>query len=228
MQTKTKLKKIVNTIPLLGEYLRFRRTLLNKVPFSAWLKFKTGINRKIYWPVHRNSEVVGAENIYVGKNATLGIRPGCYINGNGGIIMGDFARAASNVGIISSNHDVYDHSKHIDKPIIIGNHCWIGQGVLIMAGVELGTRTIVAAGSVVTKSFPDGFCIIGGNPAKLIKTLDASRFKPMTNEEIFHGFVPKEKFDDFVKNRLSQTIKSLIISKMGGELNLIYCYGCAA
>lgn len=216
MKFRKQVKQIINQIPFLGEYLRFRRTLLNEVPFSKWLKFKLHINRKIYWPVHRNSEVVGAENIYIGRNATLGIRPGCYINGNGGIIMGDFARVASNVGIISSNHDVYNHSKHIAKPIIIGNHCWIGQGVLIMAGVELGPRTIVAGGSVVTKSFPDGFCIIGGNPAKLIKTLDSSLFEPMTCEESFHGFVSDDKFQAFVERHLSFCVKRLINSRLMG------------
>ena len=216
MSAENTVKKFANKIPLLGEYLRFRRTLLNKVPFSKWAKFKIGVNRAVYWPVHKNSEVVGAENIYVGKNATLGIRPGCYINGNGGIIMGDFARVASNCGIISSNHDVYNHSKHIDKPIFIGNHCWIGQNSLILAGVELGPRTIVAGGSVVTKSFPDGYCIIGGNPARLIKSLDPSLFEPMTCEELFHGFIPDEKFDAFIERRLSSRVKSLIDSEISG------------
>lgn len=229
MSLKSRFKPIANKIPFLGEYLRFRRTLLNSVPLKKWVKFRLGINKSVYWPVHNNSEVVGAENIYIGKNATLGIRPGCYINGNGGIIMGDFARVASNCGIISSNHDVYNHLQHIDKPIIIGDHCWVGQNSLILAGVELGPRTIVAGGSIVTKSFPDGYCIIGGNPAKLIKSLDPSLFRPMTCEEIYHGFVPESKFSRFVDEKLSNKIKTLINSRLkgGGNLKAIY-YGFAA
>ena len=42
---------------------------------------------------------------------------------------------------------------------------------VILPGVTVGTRTIVGAGSVVTKSFPEGNCVVAGNPAKKIKDL---------------------------------------------------------
>jgi acetyltransferase-like isoleucine patch superfamily enzyme len=54
--------------------------------------------------------------------------------------------------------------------IKIGNNCWIGAKSVILKDVELGDSCVVAAGAVVTKSFPAG-SIIGGVPAKLIKTL---------------------------------------------------------
>ena len=47
---------------------------------------------------------------------------------------------------------------------------------VILPGVKLGTRTIVAAGSVVTKSFPEGYCVIAGSPAKIIRYLDKEKF----------------------------------------------------
>ena len=65
---------------------------------------------------------------------------------------------------------------------------------VITAGVELGTRTIVAAGSVVTKSFPEGYCVLGGVPAKVIKKLDSEKFIPWHEEE-WYGYIPKEKFE---------------------------------
>jgi acetyltransferase-like isoleucine patch superfamily enzyme len=55
-----------------------------------------------------------------------------------------------------------------EEPIVIGNDCWIGTRVIILPGVHLGNKCIVAAGAVVTRSFPDN-CIIGGVPAKLLK-----------------------------------------------------------
>ncbi len=51
--------------------------------------------------------------------------------------------------------------------IKIRDNVYIGNNCLILAGVTIGSNTIIAAGSVVTKSVPDGK-IIGGNPAKVI------------------------------------------------------------
>lgn len=66
---------------------------------------------------------------------------------------------------------------------------------IITAGVELGPRTIVAAGAVVTKSFPDGFCVLAGVPAKKIKDLDKELFIPWKYEYEYYGFIPKEEFE---------------------------------
>ena len=61
--------------------------------------------------------------------------------------------------------------------IVIGNNSFVGARSVIMYGVELAENTIVAAGSVVTKSFNQGNIIIGGNPAKVIGTWDKLREK---------------------------------------------------
>ena len=57
--------------------------------------------------------------------------------------------------------------------ITIGDNCFIGQRSIIMYGVTLADNVIVAAGSVVTKSFNEERIIIGGNPARKIGTWDA-------------------------------------------------------
>ncbi|MBO8759626.1 type 8 capsular polysaccharide synthesis protein Cap8J, partial [Staphylococcus aureus] len=57
------------------------------------------------------------------------------------------------------------------EDVKIGNYSWIGMNSVILPGVELGEHTIVGAGSVVTKSFPEGNVVIGGNPAKIIKKI---------------------------------------------------------
>lgn len=55
-------------------------------------------------------------------------------------------------------------------PVIIEKNVWIGEGVAILPGVTIGANSIVGANAVVTKSFPPN-SIIGGNPAKLLKTI---------------------------------------------------------
>jgi acetyltransferase-like isoleucine patch superfamily enzyme len=57
-------------------------------------------------------------------------------------------------------------------PIIIGRFCWMGMGAVILPGVSLGDFTIVGAGAIVTVSFPEGHCVIAGNPARVIKQLN--------------------------------------------------------
>lgn len=55
--------------------------------------------------------------------------------------------------------------------ITIGDNCFIGAGVIILPGVTIGNNVIVGAGSVVTKSVPENM-IVGGNPARIINTVD--------------------------------------------------------
>ena len=92
------------------------------------------------------------------------------------IEIGDNTLIASGVVITSENHgtnpeiaDSYADTPLEAKPITIGKGCWLGENVIITPGVELGDRCIVAAGAVVTKSFPP-YSMVGGVPAKLMKT----------------------------------------------------------
>jgi len=61
--------------------------------------------------------------------------------------------------------------------IVIGNNCFIGERATLLYGVELADNIIVAAGSVVTKSFLQSNIIIGGNPARVIGDWDSFRKK---------------------------------------------------
>jgi len=63
-----------------------------------------------------------------------------------------------------------DLAATISSPIIVGNDVFIGTGAVIMKGVVIGDRSIIAAFSVVTKDIPSGE-IWGGNPARLIRKL---------------------------------------------------------
>jgi hypothetical protein len=139
-----------------------------------------GFNTKVPWPMTPFSRMHNPKNlIFHPDSINVFQSPGCYFNNhNARIIIGKGVHIAPNVGIITSNHDIYDLDKHVEgKDVKIGDYCWIGMNSVILPGVELGPRTIVGAGAVVTKSFPEGFCIIAGVPARVIKRLDNNLIK---------------------------------------------------
>ena len=189
-------------MPPLGRFHRFQRSQTSRVSFAQWSKFWLSRDKSIYWPVHKNSEVTHPNNIFVGINSKIGIRPGDYIQGNGGLYIGDYVTVSPNCGIITGNHNPLNHLEHLDKEIVIEDYCWIGMNSMLLPGVHLGPRTVVAAGSVVTKSFPEGFCIIGGNPAKVIKELEKGKFVPPHLDEEYYGYVPKAMFSKFAQKHL--------------------------
>ncbi len=63
-----------------------------------------------------------------------------------------------------------DCSTAKSAPVLICENAWIGAGVTVLKGVTIGARSIIAAGSVVTKSIPAD-CLAGGNPARVIRKL---------------------------------------------------------
>jgi maltose O-acetyltransferase len=57
------------------------------------------------------------------------------------------------------------------KPISIGDDVWVGGGVIICPGVNIGSRSVIGAGSVVAKDIPDGVLALG-NPCRAIREIE--------------------------------------------------------
>lgn len=187
-------------------YFRFlKETADTHTPITLrmWFSQKIlGKNRSAYWPMSPLSRVCNPGNIYAGIETAPGYMPGCYIQGIGKIYIGDYTQIAPNVGIISANHDPYDGRHHLPEEVRIGKYCWIGMGAIILPNVVLGDFTIVGAGSVVTASFPEGYCMIGGTPARLIKTIEPEKCIRYTRKHEYNGYIPAAKFDAFRKKNL--------------------------
>jgi acetyltransferase-like isoleucine patch superfamily enzyme len=88
--------------------------------------------------------------------------------------LGDHVTVTSGVSFITHDGGVWvfrDECPDIDivAPIVVGDNVFIGINSIIMPGVKIGNDCVVAAGSVVTRSVPDGM-VVGGVPAKVIKS----------------------------------------------------------
>jgi acetyltransferase-like isoleucine patch superfamily enzyme len=198
----------VKSVPFLRP-IYYTRGNESPISFSIWFFQKLlGFNRHCYWPVHFTSTVRFPCNVYVGIDAAPGISPGCYIQAVGKVFIDDYTQIAPNVGIISSNHFMLDIRKHVKDEVRIGKYCRIGMGSIIHPGVILGDFTTVAAGSVVTKSFPSGYCVLSGNPATIAADYSQNKsikekFIRYRNEHEYNGYLPHEKFEKFRRKRLS-------------------------
>ena len=84
-----------------------------------------------------------------------------------GVHIGHHSRVMLEALIIAHDYSRGLHSS-MWTDTRIGHHCVIGGRSIILPGVTLGNHVFVAAGSVVTKNFPDN-CMIGGNPARIIR-----------------------------------------------------------
>jgi acetyltransferase-like isoleucine patch superfamily enzyme len=158
-----------------------------------------GFNRHVYWPCHFTSVIYAPQNIEIGISTAPGLSPNCYIQGKAGIKIGDYTLVGPGVGIISANHDIYDiHSHRPSKGVVIGKYCWLGMNAVILPGVRLGDHTIVAAGAIVTKSFPNGCCVLAGNPASVIQILSQNC---IINKRNLHEYVGYYKADVFAKRK---------------------------
>lgn len=132
-------------------------------------------NANVNFPVSVFNTVYNQEKIFFNIDDINNFQgKGKYFqNMHANIVIGKGTYIANNVGIITSNHDLNDLDSHSKgKDVIIGDHCWIGINSVLLPGVKLGNRTIIGAGSVVTKSFPEGNQIVAGNPARIIKKLE--------------------------------------------------------
>ncbi|MDN9010643.1 sugar O-acetyltransferase [Brevibacillus laterosporus] len=90
------------------------------------------------------------------------------------IRIGEHCMLGPGVHIYTAMHPLHplERSSGLEygKPVVIGNHVWIGGGAIINPGVRIGNNAVVASGAVVTKNVPDNV-VVGGNPAVIIKEI---------------------------------------------------------
>ncbi len=119
---------------------------------------------------------VFSSRVEIGNNSGIGID--AFIQGK--CIIGNNVMMGPECMIFTVNHNFLNAGKTIrsqgfseEKPVIIGNDVWIGARVIILPGVCIKDGAVIGAGAVVTKDVPE-YTVVGGNPARVIKTRQES------------------------------------------------------
>lgn len=153
-----------------GAIIRSRRSRIDVFP---WYQFNVGERTLIEdFTVINN----GAGDVIIGSNARIGI--GSVVIGP--VTLGDKVGLGQHVFISGFNHGFQDGSRDSNeqelekKTVVINKETHIGSNSVILAGVHIGKRVQIGAGSVVTKDIPD-FCVAVGNPARVIKQYDIEK-----------------------------------------------------
>tara|TARA_R110002049_G_scaffold194948_1_gene364024 strand:- start:12904 stop:13416 length:513 start_codon:yes stop_codon:yes gene_type:complete len=116
----------------------------------------------------------GYERLSIGDH--LSINHGCFLSCEGGLEIGNHVAIGHGTSILTTEHGYTNTTEPIKyqpvsyKGVKIGNDVWIGANVTILAGVSIADGTVVAAGAVVARSIQEPNTIVGGVPAKFIKT----------------------------------------------------------
>ena len=144
-----------------GEGL-FLRSIFYKMLFKS-----CGGNLLVYPSVY----IIFSHRISVGKRVAFNV--GTYLDGRGGITIGDHVLVGPNCILASCEHGY----KRTDIPmsqqeikyasITVGNDVWIGGNCVIKSGVTIHVGSLIAAGTVVTKDVP-AYAIFGGVPGQVI------------------------------------------------------------
>jgi acetyltransferase-like isoleucine patch superfamily enzyme len=133
-------------------------------------------------------DVPGGIVISIGDRCTIG--RGVSIVGRHRIVIEDDVTTAPNIYITDHNHAYNDPAIPIgrqwlsEEPVRIGSGSWIGTGVIILPGADIGRHVAVAAGSVVRGAVPD-HAVVAGVPARVVRRyIDGEGWQPPLRREV--------------------------------------------
>ncbi len=117
-------------------------------------------------------------NIYLGERVYFNFN--CVVLDVCEVKIGDFTFFGPAVQIYTGTHPLnaeLRRTQEFGKPVSIGSDVWVGGGAIILPGVTIGSKTVIGAGSVVTRDIPDGV-VAAGNPCRIIREINETDNAP--------------------------------------------------
>lgn len=138
---------------------------------------------------HGSITIISPENVQLDDNVIIGNN--AYLDGRGGIQIGENTHISRNFVVHSSSHQYQGSRLPFDevydlKPVIIGRNVWIGTNVVLVPGITIGDGVIIGAGAVVTKSVPP-LAIVGNQPSRIIKYRDNNHYEELDTKKAYGG-----------------------------------------
>lgn len=118
------------------------------------------------------SNAVAGEGITLGPRCWVGINA-VLASGRGGLTLGENVLVGPGAILVTGDHDFRRadlaslDQEYLGRPIAVGDNVWIGAGAVVLGGVSIGERAVIAAGAVVTRDVPPG-TVVGGVPARTL------------------------------------------------------------
>ena len=120
------------------------------------------------WSTHRQTLVCGWGKIRIGDRVFL--NSGSIVFSAVSVTIEDDVALANEAYVMDSDSHGVEGRPVREEPVVIGRGSWVGARAIILPGVTIGPRCVIAAGSVVSRDVP-GETLVGGNPAKEIRKL---------------------------------------------------------
>lgn len=180
------INKIQNYILLKLKKVEYKSFPRIKGKLKIWGNGKIILGKSVSFNSGKSYNPIGGDRVMTIKtssNATVKIGDNTGISNStivcfNSITIGENVKIGGSVKIYDTDFHNLDYKKRsckktdipITKPVILKDNCFIGAHSIILKGTTIGEKSIVGAGSVVTKNIPDGE-IWGGNPAMFIKKI---------------------------------------------------------
>lgn len=139
--------------------------------FPSYLVRRIYLQRILRFDIHSTAAIhmgcfFTGDDIRIGADSVINRR--CYLDGRGGLEIGESVSVSPEVYLVSASHDVHsDKFLSCMRSVLIQNRAWLGARAMVLPGVVVGEGAVLGAGAVAARSIPArAICV--GNPARVV------------------------------------------------------------